>query len=67
MVEGFSNEPVRNFVFPAALAHIWRDPAYGLWIGMIILKEDCLAFGSMGFKAPPDGQGTVEIGYDIAG
>ena len=31
----------------------------------MIRREDRLAVGSMGFKAPPDGTGTVEIGYAV--
>ena len=31
----------------------------------MIRREDLLAVGSMGFKAPPDTTGTVEIGYAV--
>ena len=31
----------------------------------MIRREDRLAVGSMGFKAPPDTTGTVEIGYAV--
>lgn len=63
--EGFPSYPVRHFVLPTTLVQILRDPSYGLWSGMIIHKADRLAIGSMGCKTPPDGQGQVEIGYDI--
>lgn len=65
IAEGFPNHPVRNFVLPNTLAHVQRDPSYGLWSGMIIHTADRLAIGGMGCKAPPDDQGRVEIGYDI--
>ena len=40
------------------------DP--GPWSdGVVIRREDRLAVGSMGFKAPPDTTGTVEIGYAV--
>ncbi len=40
------------------------DP--GPWSdGVVIRREDLLAVGSMGFKAPPDSTGAVEIGYAV--
>lgn len=65
MAEGFPNHPVRDFVLPSTLVQVQRDPSYGLWSGMVIHAANRLAIGSMGCKAPPDGQGHVEIGYDI--
>ncbi len=65
IAEGFPNDPVRNFVLPTTLARLRRDPAYGLWSGMIVHSADRIVIGSMGFKAQPDDHGAVEIGYDI--
>ena len=66
LAEGFPNHPVRHFVLPTTLSRLRRDPAYGVWSGLIIHPAEHVAIGSMGFKAPPDNQGAVEIGYDIA-
>jgi ribosomal-protein-alanine N-acetyltransferase len=35
--------------------------------GVVILRAERLAVGSMGFKGPPDQTGTVEIGYATNG
>ncbi len=61
----FPNEPVRKFVLPEKLKELERDPNYGQWSGMIVHQSDAIVIGSMGFKSPPDQNGTVEIGYDI--
>ncbi len=66
VAEGFPNDPVRQFVLPNTLVRVRRDPSHGLWSGMIIHTEDHRAIGSMGFKSPPDHNGAIEIGYDIA-
>lgn len=65
VADGFPNHPVRQWVLPATLAAIQKDPSYGIWSGMIVHTEDRRAIGSMGCKAPPDDKGLVEIGYDI--
>jgi len=61
----FPNQPVRDFVLPAKITELRADPNCGVWSGIIIHIADNIVIGSMGFKAPPDDNGAVEIGYDI--
>lgn len=61
----FPNQPVREFVLPNTVKALMRDPDVGRWGGMIVHIADAIVIGSMGFKSPPDADGTVEIGYDI--
>ncbi len=65
LAPGFPNHPVRNLVLPTTLARVRCHPGYGWWNGMIVHTGDRVVIGSMGFKAPPDDDGAVEIGYDI--
>ncbi len=48
----------------------WRpgpkaQPDRDAWDGTIIDRAELLAVGTMGFKAPPDETGTVELGYSV--
>ena len=53
-------------MLPLWIAQRERRDDPGPWSdGVVIRREDLLAVGSMGFKAPPDTTGTVEIGYAI--
>lgn len=47
------------------LWHKSRPISRGVWSGIIIHVGDNTVIGSMGFKAPPNDSGMVEIGYDI--
>jgi RimJ/RimL family protein N-acetyltransferase len=43
-----------------------RDPAAAAWVtGVVFDEQRSLAVGAAGFHGPPDGSGTVEIGYRI--
>ncbi|WAH38566.1 GNAT family N-acetyltransferase [Alicyclobacillus dauci] len=63
--DDFPNKPVRHVVLPSKLMELREDPSRGVWSGIIIHVGDNIIIGSMGFKAPPDREGIVEIGYDI--
>jgi RimJ/RimL family protein N-acetyltransferase len=41
-------------------------PALGWWVYLFLHVNDRVLVGSGGFKAEPDADGTVEIGYEIA-
>ncbi|PZT69224.1 GNAT family N-acetyltransferase [Streptomyces sp. SW4] len=41
-----------------------HQPEWGMFA--LVRREDGLAVGAMGFHAPPDADGRVEIGYDLA-
>lgn len=59
------NEAVRKHILPQTLKHLESDSTYGQWSGLIVHEMDKIVIGTMGFKAPPDQHGNVEIGYDI--
>lgn len=42
-----------------------KDSTREVWNGLIILKEQRVLVGDMGFKDGPDAKGTAEIGYSI--
>lgn len=63
--DDFPNQPVRDFVLPNKITELKAEPSRGMWSGIIIHVADNIVIGSMGFKAPPDDGGMVEIGYDI--
>jgi len=63
--DDFPNPPVRDFVLLDKITELQADPGRGMWSGIIIHVADNIVIGSMGFKAPPDDGGMVEIGYDI--
>jgi RimJ/RimL family protein N-acetyltransferase len=53
-------------MLPLWIARRERLPDPGPWCdGVVVRREDHLAVGSMGFKAPPGATGTVEIGYAV--
>lgn len=53
-------------VLPIWIARGERSPDPGPWCGGVAVRlEDSLAVASIGFKAPPDATGTVEIGYAV--
>ena len=53
-------------MLPLWIAQRERMGDLGPWSdGVVIRRADLLAVGSMGFKAPPDATGTVEIGYAV--
>lgn len=61
----FPNETVRKHILPFTLKRLESDSTYGQWSGLIVHEVDKIAIGTMGFKAPPDQNGSAEIGYDI--
>lgn len=63
--DDFPNQPVRDFVLPRKVIDLQAEPSLGAWSGIIIHEADNIVIGSMGFKAPPDDEGMVEVGYDI--
>jgi RimJ/RimL family protein N-acetyltransferase len=53
-------------MLPIWIARRQHSKDSGPWCdGVVVRREDRLAVGSVGFKSPPDGNGTVEIGYAI--
>ena len=60
----FGGDGVRNWFRQRLLA----EPSHAPWLGHYIVSQiagaDTLV-GTSGFKGPPDGNGTVEIGYSI--
>jgi RimJ/RimL family protein N-acetyltransferase len=47
-------------------AQVERDPASAAWVtGVIWDQQRHLAVGRAGYHGPPDGSGTVEIGYAV--
>jgi RimJ/RimL family protein N-acetyltransferase len=42
----------------------WHRPPWGLYV--IVRSADGLAVGGTGFHGPPDPDGTVELGYELA-
>ena len=53
-------------MFPRWVArHAAADPPCPWGDGILIHRSDGLAVGSMGFRAPPDAAGTVELGYAV--
>lgn len=61
-VEGVFSEIIRN-----QLEICERRPESYLWdsFWLLLRREDRVAVGSADFKAPPDEQGRVEIGYGL--
>ncbi len=41
----------------------WHRPPWGLYV--IVREADSVAVGGTGFHAPPDVQGSVEVGYEL--
>ena len=56
---------VRLGFFPQMADHLRRHPDAETWDGTLIEKAGWVAVGQMGCKGPPDGAGTVEIGYGL--
>ncbi len=47
-------------------AQVVNDPSSAAWITRVIVDVDLsLAVGRAGFHGPPDGLGTVEVGYAV--
>jgi len=61
------NWPNTDFAefLPMMLAGFEKDLTREVWNGLIILKEQRVLVGDMGFKDGPDAEGTAEIGYSI--
>ena len=52
-------------IFPAILQQTKSQPYPAQWSATIIDNTEWVAVGQMGFKAPPDEHGSVELGYGI--
>jgi [ribosomal protein S5]-alanine N-acetyltransferase len=54
-------------IFHYALDRIIENPEETKWWSYLpILKEENVLVGSCGYKGPPDKEGVVEIGYEVA-
>ena len=64
--EPMTEEPLRGIV-RGQLEAVRRDGCNWLWhtFWLVVRREDRVAVGSADFKAPPDGTGTVELGYGL--
>jgi RimJ/RimL family protein N-acetyltransferase len=59
---GNSNRTVRH-----RLVQLERDPAELAWLlRAMVLRDQGEVVGQIGFHAPPDAEGMVEIGYGVA-
>ena len=65
--EGLRGFLVSHEVSPAWLEQLRKSVAEDPWVHgfAIVHREERLVVGSVGFKGPPDDQGTVEIAYGI--
>ena len=52
-------------IFPALVQQMKGQPHPAQWSATIIDSTERVAIGQMGFKAPPDEHGSVELGYGI--
>ncbi len=51
-----------------SLARLREDPTVGTWwLYYIVLEQEKnpLVVGAVGYKGPPDSEGTVEVGYGV--
>jgi len=54
-------------IFRFSLEMIKKNPSDLIWWSYLpVLKEENVLIGSCGYKGPPDKEGIVEIGYEIA-
>ena len=60
----FPNEEYRD-ILPWVRDRLQANPERGGWDGVVVQRDGPTAVGTMGFKAPPDEAGKVEIGYGI--
>ena len=51
---------------PAYAEELVGQPERSAWVRLALRTADRALIGDMGFHGPPDGQGTVEVGYSIA-
>lgn len=58
-------EPEFAGYLPILAQQILEDPTMSQWTGIVILREERVVIGDIGFKAPPDAEGRIEIGYSI--
>jgi RimJ/RimL family protein N-acetyltransferase len=72
--EAASPVPLSAYLAGVECQGLWRmrseqcdqDPASAAWVtGIVWDRRQSLAVGAAGFHGPPDGSGTVEIGYRI--
>jgi RimJ/RimL family protein N-acetyltransferase len=55
-----------EYVLQRRIQQLERDPAEQPWLyRAAVLQETGRVVGRAGFHAPPDGDGTVEIGYEV--
>ena len=64
VVDDFPGEDFRPVV-PILLAHATEHPAILHYTGFIAHRADRAVIGTIGCHAPPDGDGAVEIGYQV--
>lgn len=61
----WAEEQARGYL-PALHQALEADPASCVWRGYLMLHTaERSVIGSAGFKGPPDGDGTLEVGYGI--
>src|SRR5947209_3402777 len=52
-------------LLPILAQQILEDPTFSTWTAVIIQRVESVLIGDIGFKAPPDPGGAIEIGYSI--
>jgi RimJ/RimL family protein N-acetyltransferase len=58
--------PEMTGYMPAYTGELAEQPERSTWVRLALRTADRALIGDMGFHGPPDGQGTVELGYSIA-
>ena len=63
--DGWPGSGIAEYL-PAYTGELAEQPERSAWVRLALRTADRALIGDMGFHGPPDGQGTVELGYSIA-